>query len=132
MYMALATLAILDLCANCNLHAYGLADEQATATAPPHTHHSRTTDCHGEPHCSITHAATWPQLVVRLEELLTSIAVLLAAHAILLLSTVVHATPTLAPYNFLVWCMRACAFIFLLASSMRCAKYYVVGPGGMR
>ena len=39
MYMALATLAILDLCANCNLHAYGLANEQApTASPPSHTH----------------------------------------------------------------------------------------------
>ena len=41
------------------------------------------------------------------------------AHCILMLATIVHRTPTLAPYNYLLWAMRWLAVLYLAAEIAR-------------
>ena len=43
----------------------------------------------------------------------------LAAHTILWLATIVHRTPTMAPYGYLLWTMRLIALIYLGSSIVR-------------
>ena len=56
---------------------------------------------------------------------LSSLSSCLAAHAILWLATVVHRMPTLAPFGYLLWCVRLIAAVLLAQSSVRCASFYM-------
>ncbi len=58
------------------------------------------------------------------EEILTSFSVYFAVHVMLLLATVVHRTPTVEPYNYLLWLLRASSVFFLTCSLLRWLKYY--------
>ena len=41
----------------------------------------------------------------------------------LLVATVVHFTPSLEPYNYLVWMMRGISALFLANGALRCMRY---------
>ncbi len=60
-----------------------------------------------------------------LEELFTSLTAWVAAHSMLLLATVVHWTPNLHPYDYLLWLMRGVSTLFLASGSVRCARFVV-------
>ena len=52
------------------------------------------------------------------QECLTSSCFFLTAHTILWLATIVHRTP-LAPYGYMLWCMRAVAVLYLATALVR-------------
>ena len=62
------------------------------------------------------------------EQIVTSVAVLIAAHTILLLATALHGTPTLAPFDYLLWLMRGTASVFFAASVLRFVKFSQFEP----
>jgi hypothetical protein len=83
----------------------------------------------------ICHAAAWqrhstaPSYSIALDRnnrILSSLTVCLAAHAILWLATIVHRTPTMAPYAYLLWFMRALALMFLATSVTELAYFYTI------
>lgn len=59
----------------------------------------------------------------RAEELLTDLTGLVAATGMLLVATVVHQTPDIKPFGYLLWVMRAVALAFLASATLRCARY---------
>ena len=63
--------------------------------------------------------------VIFAEEVLTSFSVFFAVHVMLLLATVVHRTPTVEPYNYLLWLLRVGSIFFLVCSFLRWLKFYV-------
>ena len=63
------------------------------------------------------------------EELVADGIAWVAAHGMLLTYTVVHFTPSLHPYDYLLQLMRGVATLFLIDSAMRCARY--VASGGL-
>lgn len=63
------------------------------------------------------------------EELVADGIAWVAAHGMLLTYTVVHFTPSLHPYDYLLHLMRIVATLFLADSAMRCARY--VASGGL-
>ena len=50
---------------------------------------------------------------------LSSVCNFLAAHTILWLATIVHRTPTVAPYGYLLWTMRLIALFYLASAIVR-------------
>ena len=52
------------------------------------------------------------------------------AHVILMLATVVHRTPSLHPYDYLLWCMRFGALLFFAAEATRFAAVLGRFEGG--
>jgi len=62
------------------------------------------------------------ELLIEMEELTSDATAFVAAHAMMLLATAVHFTPTLEPYGYLVKLMRALASLLLLAGLLRCVK----------
>jgi len=63
-----------------------------------------------------------------MQEIFNSASLFLAAHAILMIATVVHGTPTLEPYNYLLYMMRTLSIMFLISALLRCANYFLVMP----
>ena len=51
--------------------------------------------------------------------IVTSLATLFMSHIILILFTALHDTPTIAPYDNLLWLMRAAATMFFGSSILR-------------
>jgi len=60
------------------------------------------------------------------EPILSSLSDFFGAHTILLLATITHRTPTLAPYNYLLWGMRCIAVVYLTTSAVRLAEVFMV------
>ena len=60
----------------------------------------------------------------------SSVCNFLTAHAILWLATIVHRTPTIAPYGYLLWFMRCTAVVLMIVAWLRLAAFYAdpVGP----
>ena len=54
-----------------------------------------------------------------LEELLTDVTGLIASHGMLLVATVVHQTPSIAPFDYLLAVMRAVALVLLTSAALR-------------
>ena len=63
------------------------------------------------------------------EELLTDITGLVASHGMLLVATVVHQTPDLHPFDYLLWVMRGVSAALLASAGLRCARY--LGEAGV-
>jgi len=63
--------------------------------------------------------------VIFAEETLITFANLVAAHTLLLLVTVVHRTPAVSPYKYLVWLMQIVAVLYCGAITLRWLKYFV-------
>ena len=61
------------------------------------------------------------------ERVLSSVSDFFGAHAILLLASVIHRTPTLHPYDYLLWAMRGIAVMFLVTETVRFAEYFTGG-----
>ena len=57
------------------------------------------------------------------EELFTDISGLVASHGMLLVATVVHQTPDLHPFDYLLWVMRGVSVTLLASAGLRCARY---------
>ena len=66
--------------------------------------------------------------MAQMEEVLTDLTGLLAAHCFLLLATCVHAAPSLHPFDYLLWVMDAIALFFLGSASFRCLRYLGEAP----
>jgi hypothetical protein len=60
-----------------------------------------------------------------LEELFTSLTGWVASHSMLLLATVVHYTPSLHPYDYLLSLLRGVNTLFLVSGLIRCVRYIV-------
>jgi len=57
------------------------------------------------------------------DELMTETVAFIASHCMLLLATAVHFTPSLQPYGYLLWLMRAIAMLMLANAAIRCVRY---------
>ena len=101
-YVLLGTLSVLDLCAGI---AYCLEVV--------------------ERHAEKEGAALMTE---RLERMLSSGCDFFAAHCILMLATIVHRTPTLKPYDYLLWFMRLITFGFFVTAIVRFVMYIQLFP----
>ena len=103
-YVLLGTLSVLNLCTT-------IACEQEEASSSGHAELSAA---------RLAAAGT----------ILASLSVFFAAHVILMLATVVHRTPSLHPYDYLLWCMRFGALLFFAAEATRFASVLGRFEGG--
>ena len=71
-------------------------------------------------------AARGPTLVSA-GDVTSSIASLVASHSILLLTTILHQTPTLRPYDFLAWMLRIIAMLFALSEALKSIQLLIDG-----
>ena len=60
------------------------------------------------------------------DRVLSSVCDFCAAHTILMLATIVHRTPSIAPYNYLLWAMRCIALLLLATECTRLATFFRV------
>ena len=67
--------------------------------------------------------AARPTSVEQAEEILSDAAVFCATHVIILLGTAVHNTPSIHPYDYLLWGMRGVALILFASSALRFVRY---------
>lgn len=58
------------------------------------------------------------------EEFLTTTTNFVAAHSLLLLVTVVHRSPAVSPYKYLMWLMQLVALLYLSSITLRWLKYF--------
>lgn len=75
----------------------------------------------------ICHAVSKPvgaSTISTVYNVISSVSNFLAAHAILWLATIVHRTPMMHPYGYLLWFMRVIATVALCSSCMRLAAFY--------
>ena len=103
-YVLLGTLSVLNLCTT-------IACEQEAAS-------------------SSGHAELGAARLAAAGTILASLSVFFAAHVILMLATVVHRTPSLHPYDYLLWCMRFGALLFFAAEATRFASVLGRFEGG--
>ena len=61
-------------------------------------------------------------VLVGVDEVLHMVASFVASHALLLLATVLHSTPTLHPFDYLVWLLFAIQGLFCAAEALRTGK----------
>ena len=101
-YVLLGTLSVLNLCTT-------IACEQEAARG---------------------HAELGAARLAAAGTILASLSVFFAAHVILMLATVVHRTPSLHPYDYLLWCMRFGALLFFAAEATRFAAVLGRFEGG--
>ena len=101
-YVLLGTLSVLNLCTT-------IACEQEAARG---------------------HAELGAARLAAAGTILASLSVFFAAHVILMLATVVHRTPSLHPYDYLLWCMRFGALLFFAAEATRFASVLGRFEGG--
>ena len=101
-YVLLGTLSVLNLCTT-------IACEQEAARG---------------------HAELGAARLAAAGTILASLSVFFAAHVILMLATVVHRTPSLHPYDYLLWCMRFGALLFFGAEATRFAAVLGRFEGG--
>mmetsp|Transcript_90987 Transcript_90987/g.273312 ORF Transcript_90987/g.273312 Transcript_90987/m.273312 type:complete len:160 (+) Transcript_90987:1-480(+) len=72
-----------------------------------------------------THALNGGQLLMEVDDIVTSAISFTVSHSLLLLGTVVHATPSLHPFDYLLILMRGVSGLFCLGEIVTFAKLMV-------
>ena len=110
-YTTTAALCALNLALNYGWHASLRKEEAAMAADHPAAAAAARTALPA--HDELLH---WSQL-------LTDLTGWVASHGMLMLATVVHQTPDIHPFDYLLWVMRLTSVCLLGSAALRCARY---------